>query len=91
MNGTAGISRWPRLVFVWLIRRYQSLSRFTPPMCRFTPTCSEYTRIAIETHGVLKGMWLGLLRLLRCNPFCKGGYDPVPGAPVPDSTSNKNT
>ncbi|HOC30838.1 MAG TPA: membrane protein insertion efficiency factor YidD [Armatimonadota bacterium] len=67
------------------------MSRFTPPMCRFTPTCSEYTRIAIETHGVLKGARLGLLRVMRCHPFCKGGYDPVPGAPVPDSTIDKNT
>lgn len=91
MTSSSGISRRLRLMLVWLIRRYQSVSRFTPPMCRFTPTCSEYTRIAIETHGVMKGLWLGLLRLLRCNPFCKGGYDPVPGATAPDSTAEKNT
>lgn len=46
--------------------------------CRFIPTCSEYAYIAVERYGVIKGGALALWRLLRCNPFCKGGYDPVP-------------
>lgn len=46
--------------------------------CRFIPTCSEYAYEAIEKYGILKGGLLALYRLLRCNPFCKGGYDPVP-------------
>ncbi|MEG0832438.1 MAG: membrane protein insertion efficiency factor YidD [Oscillospiraceae bacterium] len=46
--------------------------------CRFIPTCSEYMMEAIELHGAFKGVVLGLYRILRCNPLCKGGYDPVP-------------
>jgi hypothetical protein len=45
--------------------------------CKFEPTCSEYTKQAIEKYGVLKGSTLGFLRILRCNPFSKGGYDPL--------------
>lgn len=47
------------------------------PACRFTPTCSEYMYDAVARYGGLRGVGLGLKRLLRCNPFCKGGYDPV--------------
>ena len=46
--------------------------------CRFYPTCSEYTYEAINKYGIFKGCWLGFKRLLRCNPFTKGGHDPVP-------------
>ena len=54
------------------------ISPFLPPACRFEPTCSEYAREAIEKYGALKGTWMGLKRILRCQPFCKGGHDPVP-------------
>ncbi|MGI6545274.1 MAG: membrane protein insertion efficiency factor YidD [Fastidiosipilaceae bacterium] len=61
-----------------LIQAYQSgISRYRPPRCRFTPTCSQYAVEALEKHGVLKGSLLAIWRLLRCNPFSKGGYDPV--------------
>lgn len=54
------------------------LSPLKPPMCRFSPTCSAYAVEALEVHGVVKGLALATWRLLRCQPFCKGGYDPVP-------------
>ena len=54
------------------------ISPLLPDACIYTPTCSEYAMEAIEKHGVLKGMGLAIWRLLRCNPFAKGGYDPVP-------------
>ena len=48
------------------------------PRCRFIPTCSQYALEAVEKYGFFKALWLTCRRLLRCNPFCKGGYDPVP-------------
>ena len=54
------------------------ISPFTPPSCRFTPTCSEYARQALLKHGPIKGSWLALKRLLRCHPGGGSGYDPVP-------------
>ena len=53
------------------------VSPFLPPACRFEPTCSEYAREAVDKYGALKGIWMGLKRILRCQPFCKGGHDPV--------------
>jgi len=62
-----------------LIKLYQStISQVAPPSCRFTPTCSQYTFEAIEKYGIFKGVWLGARRIVRCNPFNPGGYDPVP-------------
>ncbi len=61
---------------VKLYRKY--ISPLKKPCCRFTPTCSQYAIEAFEKYGVLKGLYLSVKRILRCNPFCKGGYDPVP-------------
>ena len=61
------------------IRYYRrSISPYRQPCCRFTPTCSQYALEAIEKYGALKGGLLAAWRILRCNPFSHGGYDPVP-------------
>ncbi len=56
----------------------KNISPARPPCCRFSPTCSEYALEALEKYGALKGSYLAFRRLLKCNPFHKGGYDPVP-------------
>lgn len=67
-----------------LIRLYQYLlSPWIGQQCRFYPTCSEYARIAIIHHGSLKGSWLAGVRLCKCHPWHPGGFDAVPGVPLP--------
>lgn len=62
-----------------MIRFYRgAISPLLGANCRFIPTCSAYAMQAIEKYGAWKGGWLALRRILRCHPFCKGGYDPVP-------------
>lgn len=64
---------------IWLIRVYKKyISSHTPPCCKYYPTCSTYGIQAIERFGALKGSALTMWRILRCNPFSAGGYDPVP-------------
>ena len=64
---------------IGLIKIYRkAISPFKIPCCRFTPTCSQYAIEAINTHGAIKGGAMAVWRILRCNPFCRGGYDPVP-------------
>lgn len=66
-------------VILAMIRFYQrAISPYTRPCCRFTPTCSQYAVEAVTKYGALKGSFLAIKRILRCNPFFKGGYDPVP-------------
>ncbi|MGH1364836.1 MAG: membrane protein insertion efficiency factor YidD [Calditrichia bacterium] len=68
-----------QFVVVGIIRFYQLLiSPFTPPACRYVPTCSEYAVQAIQQHGPLAGSWLALKRISRCHPWGGSGYDPVP-------------
>ena len=61
-----------------MIRAYQKTAKYRPPVCRFHPTCSEYTRQAIVKYGFLKGSAMGAWRICRCHPFSQGGHDPVP-------------
>jgi putative membrane protein insertion efficiency factor len=64
---------------ILLIKIYKKLlSPLFPSSCRFYPTCSEYAIEAIETHGIFHGSWISMKRIIRCNPYCKCGYDPVP-------------
>ena len=73
------VARLPAAAVLLLVRLYQvTLSPLLGGQCRFLPTCSHYVLEAVGRHGVLVGGWLGLRRLLRCHPFSRGGYDPVP-------------
>ena len=65
-------------VALQLLRAYKwAVSPLFPPACRYVPTCSEYAMEAVERFGAFRGGWMSLVRLLRCHPFAKGGYDPV--------------
>ena len=71
-----------RQLFIFPIKFYQYIiSPLLPRRCRFTPTCSHYALEALEKHGILKGILLSSLRILKCNPFGSYGYDPVPIKP----------
>jgi putative membrane protein insertion efficiency factor len=73
------LSRPVRALLVGLLLGYQRLiSPMLGPHCRFTPSCSEYAIGAIRTHGAVRGSWLAVKRVVRCQPFFSGGYDPVP-------------
>ncbi|MCF0180474.1 MAG: membrane protein insertion efficiency factor YidD [Bacteroidales bacterium] len=66
-------------ILLVLIYFYRScISPLKPPVCRFTPTCSEYALEAIQKYGAIKGSWLAIKRICRCHPWGGSGYDPVP-------------
>jgi hypothetical protein len=66
-------------IFIAAVKFYQKwLSPLKPPCCRFFPTCSAYALEALQKYGWKRGTFLAIKRILRCHPFCKGGYDPVP-------------
>ncbi|MEM9379058.1 MAG: membrane protein insertion efficiency factor YidD [Planctomycetota bacterium] len=67
----------PLLLILWVYRRF--ISPWTPATCRFTPTCSAYAEEALRTHSLPRALALIAWRLARCQPLCRGGYDPVPG------------
>lgn len=68
--------RWLLLKIIGFYRKY--ISPVTPPSCRFHPTCSEYGMTAITRFGAVKGSYLTIVRIIKCNPFHSGGFDPVP-------------
>jgi putative membrane protein insertion efficiency factor len=69
----------PARMAVGILRAYKAvLSPWLPRACRYEPTCSVYAREAIERHGLRRGSWLAVRRLMRCHPFRRGGFDPVP-------------
>jgi uncharacterized protein len=75
----AVFSDWPARAALALLRAYKwAISPMLPPSCRYTPTCSEYAIEAISRYGVLRGSLLAAWRVLRCHPFVRGGFDPVP-------------
>jgi putative membrane protein insertion efficiency factor len=76
-------SLWPRRVLAWPVRLYRyALSPWLGSACRFEPTCSRYALDALEQRGALAGSYLAVRRVLRCHPWCDGGFDPVPAHPL---------
>ena len=78
VNRFRGLSAMIRHLALFCIRAYQATAPMRPAMCRYHPSCSEYTAQCIAKHGVFAGVALGCRRILRCNPLSAGGYDPVP-------------
>jgi hypothetical protein len=71
--------KWLAVPFILLVKFYQKIiSPLTPATCRYTPTCSHYTLMALQKHGLFKGGWMGIRRIFSCNPWGGSGYDPVP-------------
>lgn len=67
--------------FLWIIQVYQKMiSPLFPSTCRYTPSCSQYTKEALEKHGLFKGSWLAIKRISSCHPWGGKGFDPVPDA-----------
>lgn len=76
LRGLSHAAAWLLLLPVIFYQKF--ITPYTPPSCRFTPTCSEYARQALLKHGPVKGLLMAVWRVLRCNPWGGSGYDPVP-------------
>jgi len=78
VRATRSMRQIARQTAVFLLRGYKwMISPLFPPSCRYVPSCSEYAMEAVELYGVWRGSWMALVRMLRCHPFARGGYDPV--------------
>lgn len=81
--------RLPSLALIGLVRLYQLVvSPWTPPSCRYYPSCSQYAVVAVQRHGAVRGTWLAVRRLGRCHPWTPGGVDDVP--PAREKTSARD-
>ena len=79
MRLLAKLKEIARAAVIAILRAYKfAISPLFPPACRYVPSCSEYAIEAVDRHGIFRGLMLALWRLLRCHPFVKGGFDPVP-------------
>jgi putative membrane protein insertion efficiency factor len=77
-EGPSRLAQLPALPAIGMLKLYRRyISPYSPPSCRFTPTCSRYAIDALRRYGLAKGGWLATWRILRCNPFTRGGYDPL--------------
>ncbi|CAM4349248.1 MULTISPECIES: membrane protein insertion efficiency factor YidD [Gillisia] len=73
------LKKWLAYPFILLVKFYQgAISPLTPATCRYTPTCSQYTLVALKKYGFFKGGWMSLKRIVSCNPWGGSGHDPVP-------------
>ncbi len=73
------MNQYIKQILINMIKFYQKfISPLFPGCCRFRPTCSQYMIEAIKVHGIIKGIWLGIKRIMKCNPWGGSGYDPVP-------------
>lgn len=83
------MSNIAQVAVLHVLRAYKwAISPMLPPACRYVPTCSEYAMEAVERYGAIRGGWMALIRLLRCHPFVKGGYDPVVQPPNASSVTS---
>lgn len=81
-SAALALARLPRRALMALVQGYRFLLKpWLGNVCRFEPTCSAYALQALERHGAAAGSWLSATRILRCQPWCAGGHDPVPDAP----------
>lgn len=88
-NWVTRVKRWPVRAVIVAIDLYRTMiSPLRPASCRFMPTCSEYAVDAFTEYGLIRGSWLTLVRLLKCGPWHRGGWDPIPERPARHSGSS---